>query len=207
MHVDAPAAEIAGTVLGWTTSPRTAVKMSVKEYLGLLSLQAFQEGDPVELLEGVMTQKMIKNPRHAIVTDALHRILCRVTPAEWFVSGQNPMMTADSVPEPDLKIVRGQLNQFISVHPKASDLALVIEVADSSLLQDRGTKQRIYARAKVPVYWIVNLIDDVVEVYTYPTARPTPHYKNRLDYSSGQKIPLMLDGKKIANLKVEDFLL
>ena len=81
------------------------------------------------------------------------------------------------------------------------------EVADSSLRRDRETKQSIYAAAKVPVYWIVNLVDDVVEVYAEPTSRPKPHYKSRTDYSAGQKIPLSLDGKKVGSVNVEDFLL
>jgi hypothetical protein len=205
--IELPAATHEAALLGWTTSPRTAVKLSVEEYLRLIDSGVLPEGEPVELLEGIVTRKMIKNPRHSAVTDALYKILTSVTPAGWFVSSQNPVTTADSVPEPDLKVVRGKPADFSQCHPAASDLALVVEVADTSLKQDRTTKQRIYAKAKIPIYWIVNLIDDVVEVYTVPTSRPKPHYKSRTDFSQSQRIQLVLDGKRIVSIKVEDFLL
>jgi hypothetical protein len=100
-----------------------------------------------------------------IPSTTLHQIMTRVIPAY-------PVTTTDSVPEPDVKVVRGRLSDFATRHPAASDLALVVEVADTSLQQDRTIKHRIYARAKVPIYWIVNLIHDVVEVHTEPTSSP-----------------------------------
>jgi hypothetical protein len=196
-----------GAVLGWTTSAQKAVRLTVAEYVQLIDLGVVQEDEPVELLEGVVTRKMIKKPRHILVQETLGELLKQLVPSEWFVSEQNPMATPDSMPEPDCMIVRGRRKDYRDRYATPADLGLVIEVADSSLSQDRDKKQRIYAGAKVPIYWIINLVDDVVEVYVTPTMRPHPKYKERTDYSSGQKIPFVLDGKKIANIKVEDFLL
>jgi hypothetical protein len=190
-----------------TTSPRTAVKLSVEEYVRLIDSGGLLEGDSVELLEGMVSRKMIKKPRHVLVQETLGELLKQAIPSGWFVSEQNPLQTADSVPEPDCKIVRGKRSDFRNRYIPAQDVPIVIEVADSSLNQDRTTKQRIYAKARIPIHWIVNLIDDVVEVYSVPTSRPKPHYKTHDDFSVSEKIPLILDGKKMANIKVEDFLL
>jgi Uma2 family endonuclease len=78
---------------------------------------------------------------------------------------QNVLLTQDSAPEPDIAIVRGVPRDYMNRHQAAGDVALIIEVADSSLDRDR-LKARIYARAGVPVFWIVNLIENQIEVYS-----------------------------------------
>jgi Uma2 family endonuclease len=84
------------------------------------------------------------------------------------VRSQDPITLADSEPEPDLAVVRGQVRHYQSRHPLASDIGLVVEVADSSVDRDRIWKREIYARAGLPVYWLINLQEKTVEVYSRP---------------------------------------
>jgi len=83
----------------------------------------------------------------------------------------------------------------------------VMEVADTSLDQDRGTKKRIYAEAGIVIYWIVNLVDRHVEVYTDPTGpADVPDYRHRRDYDPAEEIPLVLDGAEAGRLPVHELL-
>jgi Uma2 family endonuclease len=83
----------------------------------------------------------------------------------------------------------------------------MVEVADSSLELDRTTKQRIYARAKIPIYWIVNLIDRQVEVYTNPTgAGAQAKYRNRRIFAENGEVPVVLNGQEVGRIAVRELL-
>ena len=83
----------------------------------------------------------------------------------------------------------------------------MIEVADSSLDEDRGWKKQIYAHARIPVYWIVNLVARQVEVYTDPTGpADQPDYRQRRDYGPTDEVPLVLDGQEVARIRVSELL-
>jgi Uma2 family endonuclease len=86
-------------------------------------------------------------------------------------------------------------------------VVLVGEVADVSLDRDRGIKKRIYARAGIAVYWIVNLVDSIIEVYTLPSG-PTeiPDYGNRQDFGIADAVPVILDGVEVGRIAVKDVL-
>src|SRR5207244_3112541 len=143
--------------------------LSVAQYHQMLAAGILNDGDPIELLEGWLVSQMTENPPHRLAAELVRVQLEGVVPSDWHVQSPHPVTTEDSEPEPDASVVRGKRRDYKSRHPAASDLGLMVEVADSSLELDRTTKQRIYARAKIPVYWIVNLIDRQVEVYTHPT--------------------------------------
>ena len=84
---------------------------------------------------------------------------------------------------------------------------MVAEVSDASLQQDRTTKKRLYARARIPVYWIINLVDNQVEVYTDPSgSAEQPDYRRRQDYGPGDTIPLMIEGTEVGRIAVNDIL-
>lgn len=86
-------------------------------------------------------------------------------------------------------------------------MGLLIEVADSSLLRDQRDKTRIYARAGTPVYWIVNLVDRRIEVYTNPTGpAAVPRYQAFATYQPGDAVPLVLDGSTAASVPAADLL-
>jgi Uma2 family endonuclease len=116
------------------------------------------------------------------------------------------IQTADSQPEPDLAIVKGPAGRYEARHPKPSEIALLIEVADTTLLDDRNLKGRLYARARLPVYWIINLVERKVEVYTQPRGGKAPAYRERRDYGREESVPLILVGHPMGLIPVRDLL-
>jgi Uma2 family endonuclease len=104
-----------------------------------------------------------------------------------------------------MAVVRGPRGRYKSAHPETGDIAALMEVSDSSLRVDRTGKARIYARAGIPVYWVVNVVDKVIEVYTQPSG-PTasPAYADRQDYAIGASVPVVLDGTTIGAIAVAD---
>ena len=93
------------------------------------------------------------------------------------------------MPEPDVSVVRGQSRDFTE-QPDAGDVALVVEVAEKSLVFDRTEKLNMYAAGRIPVYWIVNPVDRQVEVYSGPGAR---RYRSSQVYIPGQEVPIVID--------------
>jgi Uma2 family endonuclease len=182
-------------------------RFTVGEYHRLTELGILTEDDNLELLEGYLVLKMPRNPPH---DGTLHRVfkrLARALPAGWDVRVQSAVTLADSEPEPDLAVVRDDPAGYTTRHPAAADVGLVVEVSDSTLLGDRTDKGRIYARAGIPCYWIVNLPDRQVEVYSSPSGvTASPGYGQRQDYRAGDAVPLTLDGVALAAVPVQDLL-
>jgi Uma2 family endonuclease len=137
---------------------RRVARLSVEDYHRLPEL-------PVELLRGTIIDKMSKSPLHRSAAHILRDILLRQLPAGCLLFGEAPLTVGDSEPEPDLFIAKGSQESFRHTHPTTAEL--VIEVAVSSLEQDR-VKALIYAEAGVPEYWIVRPEDKCVEVYRQP---------------------------------------
>lgn len=168
------------SVTASSSSPWPLHRFTVAEYQRFVQIGAFGADDPIELLEGWVVEKMPKNPPHDGMIDVVLAVLNAVVPAGWYVRVQNTLVTADSVPEPDLAIVRGAGRDYLRRHPQGSDAALVIEVADSSVGRDRE-KRRLYARAGVPAFWIINVEADCLEVYSDPaTVQGEYRYSKRL---------------------------
>ncbi|MEX2174900.1 MAG: Uma2 family endonuclease [Pirellulaceae bacterium] len=142
-------------------------RFSVAEYQHLTEVGLLQEDDSVELLEGWIVKKMTKNPLHDATVDLLLQMLGRLLTTGWFVRAQNVLLTSDSAPEPDLVIAPGKPQDYRRQHPQAHEVALVIEVADSSLDRDLK-KRRLYANGGVRVYWIVDLNAGCLDVFTDP---------------------------------------
>ena len=145
------------------------------EYERLVDLGAFEDGEPVELIGGQLIVAEPKGSEHATSVEMAGYALRATLPAGWIVRGQNPISLDDeSAPEPDIAVVRGSLADYRHAHP--AHQALIIEVAESSLAFDRIEKGSLYARAGIVDYWIVNLVDRVVEVYRDPGADLTAPY-------------------------------
>jgi Uma2 family endonuclease len=162
--------------------------------------------DRVELLEGRVVKKMTQNPPHAAALDCSQEAIRPVLPPEWYLREQKPIVTPDSQPEPDLAVVRAPASRYRRRHPASADVGMLIEVADASLEDDRVYKGRLYARARIPVYWIINLIDSKVEVYTQPRAGRSPTYRQRRDYGLDEFVPLVIGGREVGQVGVRDLL-
>ena len=106
-----------------------------------------------------------------------------------------------------MSVIRAGVLDDKKRHPKPKEIGLVVEVSEGTLARDRGMKKRIYARARIPVYWIVNLVDHQIEVYTDPTGpAKRPDYRHSQIYKPGDSIPLVLDGNEIAKIDVSNIL-
>ncbi len=182
-------------------------RFSVAEYHKLIEIGILTEDDNLELLEGYLVHKMSRNPPHDAAIQKIMKKLFRLLPPDWDLRVQSAITLSTSEPEPDLAIVRGDESNYVARHPGPADIGLVIEVADATLTGDRVDKGRIYAQAGIPCYWIVNLVDRQVEMYTSPSsAATTPAYGQRQDFTISDDITLTLDGATVATIAVRDLL-
>ncbi|QEL14701.1 Uma2 family endonuclease [Limnoglobus roseus] len=181
--------------------------LTVKQYHQMIDAGVFSEDERVELLNGLLVRKMTIKPPHATALGLLLDALRLSLPAGWRVRVQDPIELDVSEPEPDAAVVRGDARTFAARHPRPAEIGLVVEVADRSLAYDRGEKLRAYAANNVSLYWIVNLVDNRVEVYSQPSG-PTavPSFGSVQTYAPGQSVPLTLDGTAVATIAVADVL-
>jgi Uma2 family endonuclease len=182
-------------------------RFTVDEYHKMVEAGILNDEDKVELLEGYVVEKMPRNPPHDVAIQRLDKRFHRAVPAGWEVRVQSAIQLPDSEPEPDIAVARGDDFTFATRHPEAAELGATIEVADTSLARDRQDKGRIYARARIPVYWIVNLPDRQIEVYTNPSgSESTAAYGQRQDYRAGDVVPIILDGVAVGQIAVSEIL-
>jgi Uma2 family endonuclease len=180
-------------------------RVTVEQYHQMIEDGVFGDGEPIELIEGYLVLKPSHNSPHANAVRKLNKRLVRFAPSGWEVQCQLPITLPDSEPEPDAVLARGDETTFADHHPAPAEIGLVIEVADSSRYSDRTEKLRVYARAGIPVYWIVNVADKQIEVYTNPDASaPPPAYRTRTDHKLGDSVPVVLDGVEAAKLPVSE---
>jgi Uma2 family endonuclease len=181
-------------------------RLTVEQYHRMIDSAILTKYDRVELLEGWMVAKMTHNPPHDVTISLLQGEFATRVSATWLVRVQSAITTNDSEPEPDVAVVRGPARRYARAHPGPRDIGLLVEVAETSLIADRILKAQIYARARIPVYWIVNLPESKIEVYTQPRSGKSPGYRQRTDYARNQDVPLVLDGHEIGKIPVRDLL-
>lgn len=190
---------------GWL-SDGPEYRFTVQQYHRMLETGVLQSGDRVELLAGRIVPKMTQNPPHVAAVTRINRFLTRLLPDEWLLRVQAPITLRTSEPEPDFAIVPGPEERWQGRHPGPRDVALLIEVADSSLLEDRVRKGFLYASARIAEYWIVNLVHSRIEVYTQPKRRKRPTSTHPQVFEKSDQVRLVLGGKKIADLPVSVFI-
>ncbi len=189
----------------WATSTDSTLvyRLTVEEYDRLAAAGTLVDLR-VELIDGFLVRKTIPGPPHARAVDAAHEHIDRLLPPGWWMQAETPVRIPwFDVPEPDLSIVRGRSVDYRSRHPSLGDFALLVEVADGSLELDRGGKMAAYAIGDVPIYWIINLIDRQVEVYSDPLQG---RYRSSRVFRPGQTMPLTIDGEKAGRIVVANLL-
>ena len=182
-------------------------RLSVEQYGRMIELGILGKPDRVVLLEGLLVARMTKYPPHTLAIRKSFRVLQRVVPPGWFAAKEDPISTLDSMPEPDLSIVRGEIEDYGNRQAFAADLALVVEVADSSLRLDLTVMKRIYAAASIPYYWVVNIPDHRLEHFSDPTGPgPAADYRKHDSFGPDESIPLVINGREVARIAVRDLL-
>ena len=176
-------------------------RFSRAEYDRLIELGVFQPGEPIELIGGELMVAEPQGAPHYTAIQKTSKVLERAFGPGWTVRAQGPIgLDDDSEPEPDIAVVPGGPDDYGRAHP--SRPALTVEVAESSLAIDRHHKGSVYARAGLADYWVLNLVDRVLEVYREPVpdraARFGWRYARRevLD-ASARATPLAAQGSSI----------
>lgn len=180
-------------------------RMSVEEYERLAASGIIPSSSRYHLINGYLVEKMTHNPPHATSFQRTGAELGRVVPAGWHIRPALPVRlpAQASSPEPDHCVARGTIDDYADRHPGAADVALVVEVADSSLAEDREYAARVYAPAGIPACWIVDVNHRQVEAH----ADPGPHgYRSITTFTEGQSVPLVIDGREVGRIAVVDML-
>lgn len=144
-------------------------RFTVDDYYKMAEVGILKPDDRVQLIRGDIIDMPPIGPEHAGEVNRFTRIFVLAFSHRAVVAIQNPVrLERHSEPEPDVALLRPRDDDYRSAHPTPADVLLLVEVAASSLDFDRETKVSLYAEAGIPEYWIVNLVDSVVEVYREP---------------------------------------
>ena len=145
--------------------PLTTRRFTVDEYHRMGRAGVFHEGDRVELLEGQIVEMSPIGDRHASCVRRLNRLFARSVLDLAVIDVQNPVVLDEhNAPQPDLALLKLSADGY-PTHPRAPDVLLIIEVADTSVPYDRDVKVPLYAAAGIPEVWLINLTDDAVMLY------------------------------------------
>ncbi len=162
-------------------------RLTVADYYRMGEAGIFAPGARVELLDGQIVEMLPIGPFHSGVGTQLQALFAKTGGERWVVRSQYPIRLNDgSEPQPDLALVKTREDFYRRRHPEPPDVFLLIEVADSSVLYERQDKLPIYARAGIVEYWLVNLLEKVVEVYREPSALGV--YDSVFRFKAGDRI-------------------
>ena len=179
-------------------------RFTIDQYERMAEAGILSEADRVELINGIVVTKMAKGPAHVWAAKRLGNRLESLLGGSFSLRREAPARIPTlNEPEPDLLIVRGDDAVFLSRHPEPREIALIVEVSDATYRYDRDQKFPAFARAGIPVYWIVNLGARCIEVYTDPGPEG---YSTQRDYGSGDVIPVAIDGRPLGQIAVDDIL-
>lgn len=144
--------------------------ISVKDYDKMIEHGILTADDKVELLNGVIIEKMPKGTKHALSNDIFADLLKEKLGEKVYVRSQNPIVLDDySEPEPDIVLAKPPREIYLERHPNPEDILLIIEISDSTLGRDRVTKSLAYSKAGIEQYLLLNLQNETLEEYREPS--------------------------------------
>jgi Uma2 family endonuclease len=175
-------------------------RLTVDQYELMIAAGAFDDNDQFELIEGALVSKMTKKPSHSTGSELCGEALRRLLPAGWHVRIEKPVRipTRDSMPEPDISVVRGGIRDYEDRDPTPEDVALIVEVSYTTVRADRALAAT-YMAGGIPVYWLVNILDRKVEIHTPNALEPTV-------LAQTDSAELIIAGQIVGNVPVGDLL-
>jgi Uma2 family endonuclease len=195
------------TVAGASTPDATSPELyrfTVDQYERMTELGILTVDDRVELINGIVVTKMAKGPAHVWASKSVENLLEPMLGTAWCVRREEPARIPDlNEPEPDDVVARGTRRAYLTRHPVPEEIALIVEVSDTTYHRDRYEKYPAFARSGIPIYWIVNLVQRRVEVYTDPSPEG---YRSQRDYHAGDVVPVVIDGQPLGQIAVADIL-
>jgi Uma2 family endonuclease len=142
-------------------------RFTVDEYYRMAEAGILAPDERVELIEGEIIEMAAIGPRHVMCVDRIDEVIREKLGRTIHLRAQNPIRLSDTTePQPDITLAK--CADYSTRHPVSEDVLLAIQVSDSTLEKDRTLKQKVYANANIPEFWIVNLPEDVIEIYRHP---------------------------------------
>ena len=171
-------------------------RMPIERYHQMIDAGVLGTDDRLELIDGLLVEKMPKSPLHSHLKRLLQHLLTEQCGAAAFVLSEDPITLAgsNSEPEPDLAVVRGALADYATSHPTGADVALVVEIAGTSLAKDHALAA-IYAAGGVASYLIVDAAAKTLRLHT----EPSPDGYGRIEMV--ETLPVTVDGQTVATIE------
>jgi hypothetical protein len=181
--------------------------ITIEEYRCGLAQGEFGPPGSVELLEGRVVAKARQSLRHDGAVEKIREALAKLVPGGWHLRMAQEILTPDSQPEPDVVILADALDSHTSRLPRGEEIALIVEAADASLALDRRLKGRVYARAGIANYWILNLVDGQLEVYSNPSGpvQMPGFHEHRIHRGDGE-VSLVIGLDDLGMVRVADMI-
>ncbi len=190
------------------TTTATTYRLSIRQVERMVRAGLLSGKEPVVLLDGLLVTKLTQSTRHVTATGKAYKAIEAVLPLGWHLRKEDPIALpsgpeeADSLPEPDLAVVRGDLGAYSKRHPSGEDAGLLVEVSDSTLHEDRIMLKR-YAWANVPASWLIDLNAGAIEVHTDPTGpAKRPRYRKVERFEGKDRVPVVLAGVEVGRVLV-----
>jgi Uma2 family endonuclease len=190
---------------GWAPSPTSIYRITVDQYEAMVASGVFGGHERLHLVDGILVIKMTNQPPHVIACELTRDALLRIVPAGWRVMTEAPVRIPDyNEPEPDVTVARGNARDAVyrRRHPEPRDIALIVEVAHATL-EDDLKLAHTYAVAGIPVYWVLNLVDQQVVVFSDPGPAG---YRSTEHLAIGHAVPLVIDGNLVDRIAVADIM-
>jgi len=194
------AAEASTTMPDWEHERRFPISVSM--YHGMIEKGVLGPDDKVELIEGDLIKRYSSTMLATYVHGTLGDMLRKFEPDGWHLAMVCAITMDDSEPEPDIMFCRGVIRDYITHHPYPHQVGLVIEIATAeSIVVDAVLKRSIYARAGIPLYWVVGTEERFIQVFTEPDSKgDCPDYRCTKRFTATDDVPVVLDGKAIGTI-------
>jgi Uma2 family endonuclease len=175
-------------------------KFTVEQYHKMVESGILTEDDRVELIGGEIIEMSPIGTKHAACVNRLVNLLVLLLGKRAILAAQNPVaLNENSEPQPDVALLKPRDDFYATAHPQPQDILLLIEVADSTVVYDREVKIPLYAEANIIEVWLVDINEQVVEVYQQPTAAG---YQFMQKFASGES--LSIPGFPDVNISVDE---
>ncbi len=179
-------------------------RLTVDQYDQLVESGCIDERDRVELIDGFLLAMEERSRLHIVAGKKSFESFQRIAVPGWHVARRDPVVVSDySKPDPDLTVIRGQIRDYIERDKSAADIGVVLEIADDGLYGHQRDLKRIYAASRIPYYWIINIVESQVEVYSDPDGQD---YRTAQVFTKDQEVPVILDGAEVGRIRVVDLL-
>jgi Uma2 family endonuclease len=180
--------------------------MTPRQFRKAIDAGVFGENH-VELLGGIPFI-MAENPPHVLTSiNVWSALLVLASQPRWVVNKEHRLELGQWLPLADGVVLRGPKATYGTRMARADDVALLVEIADTSYAKDSGPKLRRYATYRIPVYWIVDLNRRLVEVRGQPFGKGKQADYARCEiYREGDQVPVVLDGQEVGRVAVTELL-